>query len=538
MKRKVGLFIFLVSLLILTSCSSEKTEGKDPVIDKEDLDNFNESGMPIVDEPITLHFLTGGSTSNKKDYNDIMIWKEYSDMTNINIEWEMMPESGLSEKRNLALASGSLPDVFYTSQMPNIDLLKYGEEGVFVELTDLITEYMPNLNALLEEYPEIEKGMKFPDGNIYSLPTIYSPDFTSVLAGQKNWIRKDWLEKLDMDIPETTDEYYHYLKAVKETDLIGDGKNNEIPYGGYRTTVLTRWLKGAFGVGNRGINHNYIDADPETDDVRFYPIEEGYKEMLTYLHKLYSEGLIQKNIFSIEKDQHYANGTEGLYGSSVLNSPEATYGKVGKDYVGMPALKGPNGDHIYSYVNTSLAHMNGFILTEDNENIPETLRWMDYFYSDEGAKLFFMGIEGETFEEKDDGEIDYVDEIKNDPDLTLEQKLADYFTWMGGGYPGIVKSEFFKGAESLPSSIEAAEKIEGDLPEEVWPDFTYTIDESNKLSSLAADIEKYVDEMQDKFITGDESLSDWDKYIKTLEKMGLQDYIDIQQTAYERYKAN
>src|SRR5690625_7928566 len=94
--------------------------------------------------------------------------------------------------------------------MPVMDLLKYGEQGTFVELSDLIEEYMPNLTEVLDEYPDIRKGITFPDGGIYGIPTIYDPDFPSLLIGAKFWIREDWLEELDMDVPETTDEYYEY----------------------------------------------------------------------------------------------------------------------------------------------------------------------------------------------------------------------------------------------------------------------------------------------------------------------------------------
>src|SRR5699024_11299289 len=99
--------------------------------------------------------------------------------------------------------------------------------------------------------------------------------------------------------------------------------------------------------------------------------------------------------------------------------------------------------------------------------------------------MFFMGIENEKYEVKEDGTIDYTDEIKNSADgSSLEQELAKYVTYLGGGYPGIVMEESFKGAESLPSSIEAAEKIEPYIIDEIWPTFTYTTEENKKLSSI------------------------------------------------------
>lgn len=261
--------------------------------------------------------------------------------------------------------------------------------------------------------------------------------------------------------------------------------------------------------------------------------------MLEYLNKLYTEELIQENIFTIETDQSFAMGTEGLYGSVVIANPETVYGDMGENFVGMPALEGPNGDKLVTRIGSTLSRMGEFVVTKENEYPATMLRWMDYFYSDDGAKLFFMGVEGETFEELEDGDIDYVESIKNSPDgLTLEQELSKYITWLGGGYPGIVKEEFFKGSSSLPSGLEAAERVKADIGEEVWPPFLYTEDESKEMSSLAADIEKYVDEMRDKFINGSESFSKWDDYIKTIENMGLDHYIEIQQAAYGRFKNN
>lgn len=537
--KKLIVSVMISFILVLVACSSNKISSPEsPEIEGVELENFNETGMPIVNEPITLKFMAGKGAQNADDYNETLLWKTYEKMTNIHIEWELVSSDGREEKRNIALAGGTLPDVFYTMDIPNHDLLKYGQQGMFIKLNDLIEEYMPNLSALLEKYPDIRKGATFPDGNIYSIPTIYDPEFTSVIMGHKLWIRQDWLDQLEMDMPETIDDFYKYLKEVKETDLNKNGKHDEVPYGATSIGGIRDVLKGAFGVGNRGYKHPYIDQDPETGDVRFYPISDGYKELLTYLNKLFSEGLIQENIYTIDANQSYGMGSEGLYGSTVFTSTETTYGEIGKRYVGAPALEGPGGK-AFNRATSPLAHMGGFVVTDKNENIPATLRWLDYFYSEEGATLFFMGVEGETYEVNENGELQYLDKITNSSEgLTMEQELSKYITWLGGGYPGIVREATFKGAESLPSSVEAAENLVPYMPEEIWPSFTYTIDENNILSALQADIHKYVDEMQDKFITGKEPFSKWDSYVKEIEKMGLENYLEIQTAAYERYKNN
>jgi putative aldouronate transport system substrate-binding protein len=534
-KKKLAILLLSV-LLILTSCSSSDDKAIKETGDDDE--NFNASGMPIMDETITMDVFAGTSAqTNQSNWNDILIWNKYKDMTNIDVKWNQVSIDALEEKRNLALASGDLPDIFYAASISSLDLLKYGEQGVFLPLNDLIDKYAPNLKALLEENPEVEKALTFPDGNIYSLPNMADPDFISLRVGGTPWFNEEWLDVLGMDVPETTDEFYEYLKAVKTEDPNGNGKNDEIPYGGDGIGNLIHWLQGSFGINTRG--GGYIDADPKNGDMRFVPETDGYKEMLTYLNKLYSEGLIEQNIFSIDWNQYLSNASEEKYGTTVFWSPDVTFaGDTGKKYVSGYALEGPNGDKLFAGLSSVVTNKGQFVITKENENPAAAIRWADYFYGDEGSKLMYMGVEGETYEKKDDG-YQYLDKITNSKEgLTSNQEISKYLTWVGVGPPALVKQDYFVGSESAPSALEAAEKLEPNLPDEVWPAFTYTEEENKMLSSVGSDIEKYVDEMRDKFITGDASFSEWDKYVKTLDKMGLDDYMDIQKEAYKRYKAN
>src|SRR5699024_1232233 len=278
------------------------------------------------------------------------------EMTNIDIEWEMVPADGLHEKRNLALSSNDLPDVFYAANIPPSDLQKYGDQGTFIPLNDLIDEYAPNLKKVLDENPDIKKGLTLPDGNIYSFPTIYSPDFESLLLGAKGWVNGDWLDQLGMDNPETTEEFYEYLKAVKETDLNGNGENDEIPFSSVaEMSRIIHWISGAFGIQNKGKLHTLIDEDPETNEMRFFPISDPYKEMLKYLHKLYDEELIEQNIYSIEVEQHIANAEANRYGAVQFYNPIELYGEdVGSQYIPGNALEGPDGTKLYTGVTSPL----------------------------------------------------------------------------------------------------------------------------------------------------------------------------------------
>lgn len=538
MKFRKTLFLAVLALLLFTvACSKDSGEekGKEkPTGSEESIANLNTDGeFPIVKEKIELDmFVTRVPGAN--DWNDILIWNTYEEMTNVKVNWEMVPSDSIDEKRNLKFASNqNLPDVFYASGITPLDILKYGEQGVIVPLNDLIDEYAPNIKKLFEQYPDVEAALTFPDGNIYSLPGFYSPEFLSLIVGNRPWFNEKWLEEFGMEVPETTEEFYEYLKAVKENDPAGTGKS--VGFGTSNMDYLVNWVRGAFGLGNTG--RNYIDKDPETGQVRFYPVSDEYKEMLKYLHKLYSEGLIEQNIFSIEQGQFLANAAEGNYGSTVFWTPADLFGEAGADFVGGQALEGPKGDKQFNYINYPAYNIGKFVMTSENEHPEATMRWIDYFYSDEGSRLMFMGVEGETYEVTDDGEYVFMDHIRNSKEgLTLDQEVAKYLTWVVG-VPGVLKEEYFQGSEKHPTALESAERLKPYLIDEHWPAFLYTHEENRQLSTLENDIHKYVDEMRDLFIAGNESIDDkWEDYVKQIEQMNLEKYLELVNGAYDRFK--
>lgn len=547
-KQKAVIHTFisiLVLSLVLTACGSNGGGGgsQSPESTKKAQESqtaseapakLNNTGFPITNEPISLKIIAGKSATTAANWNDTLIWKEYAKQTNINVDFELVPFDALPEKRNLIITSNELPDAFHTAQFPAADLLKYGQEGTFVRLNDLIDQYAPNFKELLEKYPEIKKAVTMADGNIYSFPTAVDPEFTTAVTNNKLWINQEWLDKLSLAEPSTIDELYSYLKAVKETDLNGNGQLDEIPFGSVGITPLVQYLRGSWGLGNRGAGHPLADLDPDTNTVRFIPTDPKYKELLQFIHKLYQEGLIDKEIFTIKSPEFISKGAQGVYGSLITTNPETLMGQDG--YVGGTAYKGPYGDHLFSLTKPRVSYPGSFVITSKNEHPEATVRWIDHFYGDEGIKLFLMGIKDVTYQELPDGTLEFVDEIKQNPQgLTVEQALIQYVTWPGGRYPAMVKQKYFKGAESLPSSIAATEKVKDDIVKEVWPIFHYPLQDNTRFQTLDKEINTYVAEWEAKFIFGDAPFSEWDTFIGNFKKLGLDEYLNLYNAAYQRY---
>ncbi|MEC0126501.1 extracellular solute-binding protein [Paenibacillus pabuli] len=530
--------VCMMSVSMLAGCSSrDAADSSDPGSSKDKgaaNGKVNASGFPIVNDTIKVSGFAGKFFANA-DWNDLRLWKEYEKMSNVHIQWDTVQKDNLKEKRNLLLAGGAYPELFYASAFSRSDLLKYGKQGAFIPLNDLIDKYAPNFKALMKKYPVIGKGITMPDGNIYGLPTLYDPEFKSVLYGTP-WVKKEWLDKLGLQEPQTLDDFYNMLQAFKEKDPNGNGQKDEIAWGGVGTAGVVNYLRGSFGVNNHGTSNINIDTDPQTDKVRFIPTDPHYKELLQFVNKLYKDGLLEQDIVSVKSTEVDAKGMEGLIGVVDNVDPVAIYNQQG--YVGMPVLKGPHGDQTYNAYGSPLGNIGMFVLTDKAQNPEAMIRWMDYFYSDEGIKTFFMGWKDETYKEDADGNVDYVDNIKNNPDgLNLDQAVGQYLIWPGGYYPGFVKQKYFKGAEGLPTSVENAKKAESHIlpQDQIWPPFNFTQEEQRDLTTFQTDIETYVDEMRDKFITGNESFDNWDQYVEALQKMGVERYVAIYQSAADRY---
>lgn len=526
----------MLSVSLAVGCSSKGSGGtaqSDP--SSEGKSAINETGFPIVDDKITVTGFAGKFFANA-DWNNIKLWQEYEKMTNIQVQWDTVHKDNLAEKRNLLLAGGDYPEMFYASAFPRADLLKYGKQGAFIPLNDLIDQYAPNFKALMEKYPVIEKGITMPDGNIYGLPTLYDPEFRSVLYGTP-WVKSEWLTKLGLQEPQTLDEFYDMLKAFKEKDPNGNGQKDEYAWGGVGTAGIVNYLRGSFGLNYHGTSNINVDTDPASGKVRFIPTDPiRYKELLQFVNKLYKDGLLEQDIMSVKSTEVDAKGVEGLLGVVDNVDPVAIYNQEG--YVGLPVLKGPHGDQMFSATGSPLGNIGMFVLTDKAKNPAALIRWMDYFYSDEGIRMFFMGWKDETYKEDAEGNVDYVDEIKDNPEgLNLDQAVGQYLIWPGGYYPGFVTQKYFKGAEGLPTSVENAKKAEPYVipQDKVWPPFNFTADEQSELTGIQTDINTYVDEMRDKFIAGNESFDNWDQYVANLQKMGSERYLAIYQSAADRY---
>ena len=166
--------------------------------------------VPAMAEGQTNYTIIGGQSALSPGYNDNVVLNQLQEETGISIEWNTMSDS-LSEQVNIHIAGGDLPDAFLGVGFSNYDLATYGEDGTFIDLTEYINaDVMPNLTAILEQYPEFRAAITQADGCIYGLPSGdqmstagigKEKDYNIGAIPQFSMINKVWLDDLGLEIP-------------------------------------------------------------------------------------------------------------------------------------------------------------------------------------------------------------------------------------------------------------------------------------------------------------------------------------------------
>ena len=160
------------------------------------------------------------------------------------------------------LGSNDLPDAFYRIAFGTDELMKYGKQGLFVPLEELIEQHAPNLNKLLKDNPDIKGAITMSDGHIYALPYV---DFSKAFNSVRLYINKDWLDEAGLEVPKTTEEFRQALMKVREKDSSRLGWVLESQY----WTFLESFLAGSFGMGKAVPRHSVnIYIRTRTDRLR------------------------------------------------------------------------------------------------------------------------------------------------------------------------------------------------------------------------------------------------------------------------------
>ena len=167
----------------------------------------SESG-PLFSEPVTLSMLTPSHASwpFQEDWYVVDLIKEY---TNVDLKVTAVDTSGFSEKLNLTMASGELPDLMFLTD--NTTVQQYAPQGAFINILDHLDK-MPNFKAWYEENQQYAANYLSADGGLYQFPQQGVEE-----TERRGWLyRADIFEELGLEMPTNKDEFYDVLVKLKE----------------------------------------------------------------------------------------------------------------------------------------------------------------------------------------------------------------------------------------------------------------------------------------------------------------------------------
>lgn len=450
----------------------------------------------------------------------------------IHVDWKVYVNSDWGDKKGVLMASGDLPDAFWGSIcLSDADLATNAE--YIIPLEDLIAENMPNLTAIFEKDPEMKAICTSRDGHIYSLPKKLP---CRPVVGNQVFINQTWLDNLGLSMPDTYEDFYNVLKAFKEQDANGNGDpDDEIPFGAGNTDPIATFLLPFEPVGNNKYNMIIKDGQPA-----YRNLTDSYKEGLAWMHKCYEEGLIDAEIFTQDGSMAEAKRMDpngSLIGVAGGWVPTAVFGDNAVDYTALVPVAGPDGNR---YVESDPGLMNysrnELVVTTQCKDPAKLLQWADMFYTEDATIQTYYGSFGTGTTKNEDGTYTVLD--------PPEGKTADLFIWENSFRdfgPKFAEDSINDRVSMNPEDgdglkLEIA-KIADPYAVEPFPNVSYTEEQLDTLSTLYSDISSYVSTNETHWITEGGIEEEWDAYIKQLNQMGFDKFMEIQKEAFDNYES-
>ncbi|MCI9456718.1 MAG: extracellular solute-binding protein [Oscillospiraceae bacterium] len=499
--------------------------------------------LPLTDKPITLTcFIAMDSKAGLTltNLSENLGLQDYEKITGIHVEYNH-PSSATSTSQalNIMIASNDLDDIIYNINSVSGGLDSIVKSGQILRLNEMIEEYGYYLNQTFQEYPEFKAQVMTYEGNIANYPSARLADTTHYF--ESLIIRKDWLDKLGLEVPTDLESWYTVLTAFKEKDPNGNGQQDELPFISNSTEEMGILRLGCF----YGLNATWFRWEAtgiEDGKVVFAPFKPEFKDYLTTMNQWYTEGLI---------DPEYLSTDAKGFSAKVLNDQGgAFYGKMNGGIATFMSSSKTEGFEVspvpypitadgksYDLYSQDISDAGGAAISASCKYPVEALRWLDYRYSPEGQIHSSFGIEGITYNMVD-GAPQYSDMIVNNTEgWSLTNAIAHYTT--GGIAPRLVNDEFYWNAVMLyPQQRLVYPTVSASTDERKMHALKYSQEDQAKLDSLLNDLGTYYTENVHAFVMGTKPLSEYDSFVETLKSMGAEEVISLKQKAYEQYLAS
>ena len=524
---------------LLAGCGKKQPANSSESTVKESVTTSTETQQEVPSEPKELNvFAPSNSYVENINTNEFTLW--YEEYSGVHVNWEI-PSEKANDAFAMKIVGGDLPDVVYGLNFDIITRNVYGEDGVFIDLSDLIEEYAPNIKRLFEQYPELKESLTTEDGAIYGIPKINQAAISNY--SYMLWVYEPWLEALNVDRNsiKTTEDLYNLYKLVAETDLNGNGKKDEIAF-------AARGVSGSHGILSYLMNCFTFTISSGTGGylvekdagIEFVADTEEWREGLRFIHKLYNENLMLKDSISLDRTTLTSLGeseTPILFSSVGLWAPYFTTNNSQRstEFVALAPVESPSG-YIGTPINSLLDGKTYMHITSACEDPITAIKWLDGLWDEEPAAK--AGLTSVVAAEPGQIAINGEQALYMSPETV---SAAEPNTMWGTFYmnwrdPLSEFSTYYENPNTHAIYVARAEGLEMYDPYALDKTVNGVIlegDESAEYKELHTAIQNVVVTNAASFITGEKSLdADWDAYVKELKDYGLERYLELVNKGY------
>ena len=528
-RRRAGAWLAALVFVLATIPATLFAAGVEEQEAAETDTNFNAAGYPVVDEEITITVAGRKRPQVKREYNDMEIIQEWSAITNVTVEWQLYEPSVWNERRNLIVASMDLPDAFYGIwTIPGGEIVNWGTQGILVPLEEMIERYGTATKELFGDGQPYRPSITAPNGHVYTL-SVVNEQYENAI-NDATFINVQWLNDLDVAFPTDLMELKEALVAFRDNDANGNGDStDEIPFS-FR--YPRNW---SFPMGSFGISDNWQLTNVDEDGKVFYiATTENYKDYVRYMHELYSEELIDIEAFTHNRQVYRSKYRDGLVGVFVEWQKQGRLGpELIDQYEPLPILDGPAGyGKTVTRWNQAQNSTGAFGITSANQYPEATFRWLDLTYNEEWSMQLNWGPIGKNIEVLEDGS---VLQLPTPEGMSYNDFRHAYAPGAGSAF-ALTRSAFERliPTETVREKRDLFALYSRWAPQEFWHTGLASMEETEELATLETDIQDYTREQTVLWITEGGIDDGWDRFVATVETMGLKRMMEIRQAQYDR----
>lgn len=502
-----SIFLAIVlPLLFVTACSSNSgsgaNDGKTQTAAPGQSDNGKTQGSATPDKPkerVTISIARSGNAPADVTENNPTL-KHLQDTIGANFKFEIYPSNLYSDKIRVKLAGGDIPDAF---------VWNLGLDDLVMSL--IKADKIVPLDTYIDKYPVLKSLNPYNrvryDGKVWAITAAINPANSSDIP----MIRQDWLDRLHLEAPKTTDDLLKVATAFAQDDPDGNGKKDT--YGiALGNGFLEPGLEGANGIAQAfGLDNAYM----KQADGKYVPqiADPNFKLYLDWMQKAYKSGAIDPDFITIDGGTALSKVTsQGTLGitfnySGAINMLEEENGLKKTlptaKLVPLEAIVGPNGDR-GAKGRVSLAGIYVSKAAASNpDKMDKLMEWLEWGATPEGGLFGNYGVEGVDYTKGADGNI----VVNNE---AAERDKPSMFVYTRPLQPTAeiaVNKQFSEEAQQLVSQAATMN--------EPYIKITTTSEAySPTQTKYRSEIQSFIVENISKAIIGKISLDQWDQVVK------------------------